>query len=130
VEQYNSSLCKFIFKISRSHTLLDTHTHTKPVGLLWTSDQPVAETATLKTHKKNKRRTSMPSVGLFLLSKSKLQTFHFCYTASTSLYRRHSPTLGCKPGTRTGDPRDQAAANLRLRPCGHRDRPVQVGTSI
>jgi hypothetical protein len=30
-------------------------------------------------------------------SKSKLQSSHTCYTASTSLYRRHSPKLGCNP---------------------------------
>ena len=31
---------------SRSHTIRHTHTHTEPVGLLWTSDQLVAEAAT------------------------------------------------------------------------------------
>jgi len=32
----------FIIDASRSHS--DTHTHTHSVGLLWTSDQPDAET--------------------------------------------------------------------------------------
>ena len=41
-------------------TQLRTHTHT--VGLLWTSDQLVAEATTYKTHNKHNRRTSMPSV--------------------------------------------------------------------
>jgi hypothetical protein len=45
----------------RDHTQLDTHTHTHPVGLLWTSDQPVTESATYTTHKKHKRRTYMHS---------------------------------------------------------------------
>ena len=35
--------------------------HTHPVGLLWTSDQLVAEAATYTSHNKHKRRTSMPS---------------------------------------------------------------------
>jgi len=44
-------------KVSRSHT--DTH----PTELLCTSDQPVAEAATYTTHNRQKRRTSVPSVG-------------------------------------------------------------------
>ena len=40
------------------HTQLDTLTHS--VGLLWTSDQLVAETATYETHNKHKRRISIP----------------------------------------------------------------------
>ena len=32
------------------HKQLNTHTHTHSVGLLWTSDQPVAEAATYTTH--------------------------------------------------------------------------------
>ena len=39
----------------------DTHTH--PVGLLCTSEQPVAQATTYTTHKKHKRRTSMSSAG-------------------------------------------------------------------
>ena len=35
-------------------------TYTNPVGLIWTSDQLVAEASTYKTHNKHKRRTSMP----------------------------------------------------------------------
>ena len=44
--------------------LLDrTQTYTQPVGILWTSDQLVAEPATYKTHNKNQRRTSVHSAG-------------------------------------------------------------------
>jgi len=46
---------------TRLHT--HTHTHTHPVGLLCTSDQLVAETASSVTHDKWKRRTFMPSAG-------------------------------------------------------------------
>jgi hypothetical protein len=48
--------------VSTSHTHTHTHTH-KPVALLCTSDQPVADAATYKTHKKRKIRTSMPLMG-------------------------------------------------------------------
>jgi hypothetical protein len=42
-----------------------THTIRHTVGLLWTSDQPVAETSTYTRHKtyKHKRQTSMPRAG-------------------------------------------------------------------
>jgi hypothetical protein len=48
------SLLRFL-----DHKQLDRHT----VGLLWTSEQLVAETATYTTHNKHKRKTSMPSAG-------------------------------------------------------------------
>ena len=38
-----------------------TDTHTHPVGLLQTTDHPVAEVATYTTHNKHKRRISVPS---------------------------------------------------------------------
>jgi len=37
---------RLIVEVSRSRTLRHTHTHTPSVGLLSTSDQPVAETST------------------------------------------------------------------------------------
>jgi len=45
--------------IDQRHTQLGTHIH--PVGLLWTSDQLVAEAATYTTHNKHKWKTSIPS---------------------------------------------------------------------
>ena len=48
------------FEVSSSHT--DTQTH--PVGLLWASDQLVADAATYTTHNKHERRTSLLSAGL------------------------------------------------------------------
>jgi len=47
-QQPNSGLSRLSVAAFRSHadTHTHTHTHTHPVGLLWTSDQPVAEAAT------------------------------------------------------------------------------------
>jgi hypothetical protein len=60
------------------------HTYRHTVGLLCTSDQPVAETST--------------------------------YTG------QHKRQISDPKRTRTGDPSNQAAADLRLRPRGHWDR--------
>ena len=43
----NFGLGRLIVEVSRSYTIRNTHT--RPVGLLWTSDQPVAEAATYTT---------------------------------------------------------------------------------
>jgi len=40
-----------------------TQTHARPLGLLWTSDQPVTEAATYTAHNKQKRRISLSSAG-------------------------------------------------------------------
>jgi hypothetical protein len=90
-----------------THTYIHTHTHTyiyiyiyiyinihthacmhtpNSVGLLWTSDQPVAETST--------------------------------WQHTTRTEDRHAPR-----GIRTRTPSKRAAADLRLGPRGHRDRP-------
>jgi hypothetical protein len=70
------------------YTKLVTHTHT--VGLLWTSDQLVAEAATYTTHNKHKRRTSIPSAGFELIipAVERLQTYAFdrAATGISSLY--------------------------------------------
>jgi len=55
-QQTKSGLDRLVVEVSRSHTIRHTHTH--QLGLLWTSDQPVAEAATYTTHK---RPTSVPS---------------------------------------------------------------------
>jgi len=47
-----------------THLDTHTHTHTRLVGLLWTSDQLVAEATTYTTHNKYKWRNSMPPAGL------------------------------------------------------------------
>ena len=46
--QSTSGLSRLILEVSGSHTIRHTHTH--PVGLLWTSDRLVAETATFTTN--------------------------------------------------------------------------------
>jgi hypothetical protein len=48
---------------THTHTQTDTHKHTHIVGLLSTSDQPVAQTAICTTHNKHHKPTSMPSAG-------------------------------------------------------------------
>ena len=47
---------------THSHTYIqfDTHTRTHHVGLLWESEQHIAEPATCTTHNEHKRRTPMP----------------------------------------------------------------------
>ena len=60
------SLLRFL-----DHTKLDTHTHThthaSAVGLLFTSDQPVAEAATYQTHNKHKRQHPCPQWDFFFI---------------------------------------------------------------
>ena len=58
----NSGLGRVIAEVSRSHAIrhTHTHTHTHTVGLLWKSDQHIAEVATYTTHNRPK---SMPSAG-------------------------------------------------------------------
>ena len=41
-----------------------TRSHPLSVGLPWTSYRPIAEASTRPTHNINRRRTSMPPVGL------------------------------------------------------------------
>jgi len=55
----NSGLSGLIVDVAKSNTVRHKH----PLGLLWASDQLVAEDATRTTHKKCKRRTSMLSAG-------------------------------------------------------------------
>ena len=45
------------FSVAQQHT--DTHTHTHLIGLLWPSDQLVAETATHTTHNKHKTQETI-----------------------------------------------------------------------
>jgi hypothetical protein len=65
-QQPKSGLGRLIVEVSRSHTIRHTHTHkhTHTVGLLWTSDQPVADATTYTTHNKHEGRVSMLTAGL------------------------------------------------------------------
>jgi hypothetical protein len=69
-QQPKSGLDRLIVEVSRSYTIR----HTRTIRLLWTSDQPVAETATYTTHN---RRTSMPLVGFetAILAIKQMQTY-------------------------------------------------------
>jgi len=49
----NSGLGRLIVKVSRSHTIRHTHTQLHTIGLLWISDQLVAEAATYSTQSIN-----------------------------------------------------------------------------
>jgi hypothetical protein len=73
-------------QVSGSYTITDTQP--QPVGLLYMSDQPVAEAATYTTHNKRDRKTNHDVNGI-----------------------------------RTCNPSNQADADLRRIPQGHRDRP-------
>ena len=57
-QQPHSGLNRFTAAVSRSYT--------QPVGLLWTSDQLVAEAATRTIHNKQMKRKSVPSAGFEL----------------------------------------------------------------
>jgi len=65
MQQAKSGLGLLIIKFYRTYTIRQTNTHTHTitfgVGLLWASDQPVADAATYTTHKKHKGQTTMPS---------------------------------------------------------------------
>ena len=53
---------RVIVEGSRPHTIRHTK-KTHPVGLLYTSDQPLTDTATYTTHNKHQKISSMPSAG-------------------------------------------------------------------
>jgi hypothetical protein len=57
-QQPKSGIGRLLLEVSRSHS--DTR---QSVGLLWTSDQSVAETSTWQHTNTHKRQTSMPPVG-------------------------------------------------------------------
>jgi hypothetical protein len=57
--QLNSGFRRFLIEFSSSNTIMHLH----PFELLWTSDQPFAETATYSTHNKQKGWLSLPSAG-------------------------------------------------------------------
>jgi hypothetical protein len=63
------------FVIVSLYTSRQTDTHS--VGLLWTSDQPVAEAATYTAHNKQRRRASMSSAGFepAILASKRPQTY-------------------------------------------------------
>jgi len=52
-QQPKSALGRLIVEVSRSHTIKHTHTDTHSVESLYTSDQPLAETATYTSHSKH-----------------------------------------------------------------------------
>jgi hypothetical protein len=85
-QQPNSSLSRLVVKVPKSNKIRHTP---HPLGLLWTSDQPVAETATYTTCNKHKRRTSMPSAGFgpAIPTTERRQTCVIELTATTWIYQ-------------------------------------------
>ena len=79
-QQPDSGPGNLTVEVSRSHR--SRHTH--PAGLLFTSDQLVAEAANFTTHKKHNRQTSMPSAGFepAIPAIKRLQTYALDRTAT------------------------------------------------
>jgi hypothetical protein len=112
---------RLIFEVATSHTHTHTHTQTRPVGLLWTSDQLVAEAATYTTHNTHKRRTSMPSAGFetAVTTIKRLQTYTSDRTATGICRDNFTFTISdrrtnCKPGTLANAATDLSAEILPL----------------
>ena len=67
-----------------SYYIAHTLTHSYPLGLLWTSDQPITEATTYTTSKEHNRRTSMPPAGSepFIPAIERPQAYVLEYTAT------------------------------------------------
>jgi hypothetical protein len=91
-----AQLGRLIVEVTSSHAITHTHTHTHThkVGLLWTSDQVVADAATYTTHNKHKRQTSMTSVGFkpAIPANKWSQTYALYGTASFVIRQWHGYT--------------------------------------
>ena len=55
-QQSSKGLDLLITEVSRSQTITHTDTNTQTLVILWTSDQPVTENTTYRTHNKHKRK--------------------------------------------------------------------------
>ena len=78
----------------------------------------------LTPHNTHKIHTSMPPLGIFC----SLSVFYPCLFVLTVLafalvYNTHNTNIHAPGGIRTRNPSKQEAAELRLRPLGHWDRP-------
>ena len=85
----------FLLSVSQQHNsvsavlFLPFLDYTQSVGLPWTSDQPIAQTAIYTTHNKHNRRTSIPSVRLepTIPLTARLQNYALnCTTTKIGLY--------------------------------------------
>jgi hypothetical protein len=103
--------------------------HTKPVALLCTSDQPVAETSTYKIHKKKALETNIHVFGgiFFILLYSVLHLYLFLCLDCPAFYlfvftyitrQASTPTAVFEHAT----PASDRLQTLALRPLGHWDR--------
>ena len=74
-----------LIEASRPHTHSETQ---QSVGLLWTSDRPVAETSTLQHTTITKHRTSMPPAGYEpAILETELSQTHAIYRAANGIGR-------------------------------------------
>jgi hypothetical protein len=124
------------FSRLHDHKLLDT---LHSVGLLWTRDQPVAETSTWQ-HTTHKRQTSIPSGFFFLPVWGFSPLIHFCtvlnpfvlhvtYIPYYRLYNKHNTNIHVPGGIWTHNLSKREAVDPRLRPHGHWDR-LSVGLGL
>ena len=82
------TLCRCRRLLLHLTTLSDTHARARAqaVGILWTSDQPEAETSACKTHTTYTRLTSMPPAGFEpAIPASEKPQIHALYTARRPL---------------------------------------------
>jgi hypothetical protein len=110
-----------IIAASRSHFLDTPHS----VGLLWTGDQPDAETSTWQHTTSTTDRHPCPrrvffSVPFFpfdpfFLSFSSVRPLCHLYSILLSLYNKHKTNIHASGGIRTHNPSKRAAADPRLR---------------
>jgi hypothetical protein len=130
-QEPNSGLCRFIVKISRSHTIRHTHTAGRTPLDEWSARR--RDLYLWQHTDTHKRHTSMPPMGFFsrpVCSSDPFCTFEsvppsscdFC-SILLSLYNKHNTNIHAPGGIRTHNPSKRAAADPRLRPRGHWDRP-------
>jgi hypothetical protein len=128
---------RLIFRLFTITHFLDTP---HSVGLLWTRDQPVAETSTSQHSQETDIHAPggtffclsgvFPLWSIFLLFKS-FSSFMSLYVPCYRPYTTKNNTNIHAPGEiRTHDPSKGAAEDPRLRPRSHWDRLVTVLTTV
>ena len=91
----------------------NTHNRQTSIGLIWTSDQPVAQTSTCTTHNTHNRQTS---IGLLWTSDQPVAQTSTCTTHNTHNRQTSTPTVGFEPTISAGE-RPQTHV-LHRRPLG------------
>jgi hypothetical protein len=119
-----------LYEVPRSHTLTPNS-----VGLLWTSDRPVAKT--LPDNTQHSQETDIHARGGIFFLRPVFSFDPFCPFKSfppsschlcsilLSLYNKHNTNIHAPGGIRTNNPSKRTAVDPRLRPRGHWDRLTQ-----